>query len=508
MLKSIPLSQWGDVQLSHLLNRAGFGKAPAQGAPDVGAGPEAWVDRLLDTPARMNPSDEPEWVKGTNYSEKMMRNFRDLPETERRTKLKEMQRMNRQHVQSVREWWLDRILRSEEPLQEKLTLFWHGHFVSSSQKVKVGKHHWIQNNLLRYRGLGSFRDLTVAVGRDPAMLIYLDGARSQKGSPNENYARELMELFTLGEGHYTEDDIKAAARAFTGRLAGRYSDKSTLAPRQFDRGEKTFFGQTGRFDDADIVDIILQQQQASRYITRKLWEYFAYAHPEPEIVDSLALTFRENDYQLKPVLREMFLSQQFYSKKAVRTQIKSPVMWLASLARVLDLDPFPTKIGTRVLDQLGQQLLNPPSVKGWDGGRAWVSTTTLIMRNNLAHLLINGGSPGKAGLTGRIREIPQAVMDAMSEQQKQRLETMQQRAKFVEIPSLLRNKSLVAQWRKTSATEKLPLLVRTVYQGPISSASYSTLEKNPNLLLNSSNLPEALQQSIYELVAHPEFQLT
>ncbi|MEM6883480.1 MAG: DUF1800 domain-containing protein [Verrucomicrobiota bacterium] len=508
MLKPIPLSQWGDVQVAHLLNRAGFGQAPTQGAPDAKATPEDWVDRLLDVPAEADPADAPDWVAETNYSEKMMRNFRDLPEKERRDKLREMQRMNRQHVSSVREWWLDRMLKSEEPLQEKLTLFWHGHFVSSSQKVKVGKHHWIQNNLLRYQGMGSFRDLTVAIGRDPAMLYYLDGVRSKKSAPNENYARELMELFTLGEGHYTEDDIKEAARAFTGYKAGRYADKSTLVARQFDAGEKTFFGQTGNFDDEDIVDIILKEEQASKYITQKLWEYFAYANPEPQIVDSLAATFRDNDFQIKPVLREMFLSQQFYSKKAVRTQIKSPVMWLASLSRVLDLDPFPTRIGTRVLDQLGQELLNPPSVKGWDGGRAWVSTTTLIMRNNLAHLLINGGNPGKAGLGGRIREIPQDVMDSMSDQEKQRIANMKKRSKSVNIPSFLRNESLVAGWQQASAKEKLPLLVKTVYQGPINPASYTSLENNPNLMLTSSDPEAALKQNIYELVAHPEFQLT
>jgi len=508
MLKPITLSQWGNVQLAHLLNRAGFGKAPVNGSPDGIAKPESWVNRLLDAPTAIDPTDAPEWVASTDFSAATMQNFKDLPEAERRTKQKEMQRMNRLHVQSVREWWLDRMIQSHEPLQEKLTLFWHGHFVSSSQKVRAGKSHWIQNNLLRYQGMGSFRDLTVAIGRDPAMLMYLDGGRSQKKSPNENYARELMELFTLGEGHYTEDDIKEAARAFTGRKAHRYSDSSRLANYHFDDGSKTFLGQTGRFDDADIVDIVMEQEQASKYIVHKLWSYFAYANPEPQIVNSLASTLRENDYQIKPVLREMFLSQPFYSKKAIRTQIKSPVMWLTSLSRVLDLNPFPTKIGTRVLSQLGQELLNPPSVKGWDGGRAWVSTTTLIMRNNLAHLLIHGGNPSMAGLSSRIREIPQGIMDAMSDQQKQRIAKLQKRSKSVMIPSFLRNESLVAEWQKSSQKDKLPLLVKTVYQGPISPASYTALKNNPKLMLTSTSPEEALKQNIYELVAHPEFQLT
>lgn len=507
MLQPILHSQWSEVYLAHLLNRAGFGKAPTIGAPRQLAKPESWVDRLLDVPQSLDPADIPEWVEGTDFGSMQLRHFKSLPEKERREKLKEIRRMNRRHVASVREWWLERILQSKEPLQEKLTLFWHGHFVTSSQKVKVGLQHWVQNNLLRFEGMGSFRDLTVSVSRNPAMLMYLDGARSKKGAPNENFARELMELFTLGEGHYTEEDIKEAARAFTGRKVGRFSTESKLIERQFDSGPKTFFGKTGNFKDEDIIDIILEQEQASKYITRKLWEYFAYANPEPELIDSLAATFRSHDYQIKPVLREIFLSQAFYSKKAIRTQIKSPAMWLASMVRVLDIEPFPAHIGLRIMDQLGQELLNPPSVKGWDGGRAWVSTNTMITRNNLAHLLIYGGNPRKAGLGGRVREIPAEVIDAMTEEQQQRIERRKKNAKYHQIPSFLRNEALTAEWQKTPADKKLPLLVKKVYQGPIHPKSYAALEVHPQWMA-SGDPEEALKQNIYALVSHPEFQLT
>ncbi len=509
MLKTIPLSQWTDAHRAHLLNRAGFGKAPAHAAPNSKAAPEAWVDRLLDVPPQLDPSEAPEWTTEPLPSRKDFKGLRDLPDKERRAKIKEQQKKMRTELSSLRIWWLDRMLKSEEPLQEKMTLFWHGHFVSSSQKVKQSRLHWKQNNLFRYQGMSSFRDLTISVGRDPAMLQYLDGAKSKKGSPNENYARELMELFTLGEGHYTEEDIKESARAFTGWTSGRFSDDSTFRSNLFDSGEKEFLGETGNFNDKDIVNIILKQEQSAKYICKKLWEFYAYTHPEPEIVDALASTFRKHDYQIKPVLREMFLSQPFYSKQAVRTQIKSPVMWLVSLARVLDIDPFPARIGLRMMDSLGQELLNPPSVKGWDGGRSWVSTSTLILRNNLAHLLINGGKPGAVGLNARgIGQIPADALEVMSEQEKERIQQMQNRGKNFTLPSFLRNEALTAAWQQAATKDKLPLLVRTVYQGPISPNTYRDLETNPKLMLGSEDPQRTLQQNIYELVAHPEFQLT
>jgi uncharacterized protein (DUF1800 family) len=509
MLKPISHSQWSEVHQAHLLNRAGFGTAPAAGALSIKDSPETWVNRLLDVPTQPDPEDAPAWTREPTMTPAEFKKIRQLPEQERREQFQALQRMDRRNSNSLSSWWMDRMLNGSYPFQEKMTLFWHGHFVSSRDKVKRGDILWQQNNLLRYQGLGSFRDLTISVGRDAAMLVYLDGTKSKRASPNENYARELMELFTLGEGHYTEEDIKEAARAFTGWTVNRISPKANFRERQFDDGIKNFFGKSGNFNDENIIDIILSEDQAARYLTKKLWEYFAYRNPEPEIIESLAASFKENDYQIKPVLKEMFLSQPFYSKQAMRTQIKSPIMWLSSLVRILDLEPFPSQIGTRMVAQLGQDLFNPPSVKGWDGGRAWISTTTMIMRNNLAHLLINGGNTSQAGLASKnVREIPAEVIESMTAEQKTRLERFKKKGQYRTIPSFLHNQSLTAAWEATSEKERLPLLVKEVYQGPVSQTTYRTLETNRNLTLSDGNTRQALKKNIYELVSHPEFQLT
>jgi len=506
-MRSLYPTDWSSEYRDHLLNRAGFGISLKTNIPKDSQGPQGWVERLLDVPPSLSEDEMPPWTREPTPDLADFRRIRQMSEEERQRERRRIIRKSRQNLQSTQSWWLERMQKTPHPLQEKMTLFWHGHFVSSDAKVRSALCLWNQNQLFRSQGLGSFEDLTIAIGRDPAMLLYLDGSGSTKKAPNENYARELMELFTLGEGHYTEDDIRAAARAFTGWRARRFNATADFSKVDFDSEEKHFFGKSGNFNDKDIVKLILSKDQAARYLVTKLWTYFAYAQPETEIVDALAATLKRNNFLIKPVLRELFLAEPFYSRKALRTQIKSPVVWLVGLADLLDFNPFPYALGDRISTLLGQELFNPPSVKGWDGGRTWVSTSTLILRNNLASMLLLGGQPGEIGLGMRgIDDLPPAALEAMPDEMKKRLAQRRQSAANRTVPSLLYNESLTRAWKEAEPDSRFSLLARTCFRGPVSPASLDSLAQNCQSALHDGS-SSALRQTLKTFTTHPEYQL-
>ena len=292
-------------------------------------------------------------------------------------------------MQQAKAWWLDRMVRSPRPLQERLTLFWHGHLCSGFRDVRNSFQMFLQNQQLRYHAAGNFRTLLRTIARDPAMLEYLDNRVNRKEHPNENFAREVMELFVLGIGNYTEDDIKEAARAFTGWTNA--GNRFVFRRHWHDDGEKTVFGKTGRFDGDALIDILLEQPAAARLIAGKLFRYFAHDAPTAAVVDGLAATLRGADWKLRPMLKQLFRSRAFYDDRSVGTRIKSPVELVASLLRTMGVTQVPEAVGI-VLNggtaQLGQELLEPPNVKGWPGGRDWISTSTLLGRYNLAGGLV------------------------------------------------------------------------------------------------------------------------
>jgi hypothetical protein len=268
-----------------------------------------------------------------------------------------------------------------------MTLFWHGHFATEELKNDDYRLMLHQNATLRDLATSDMRSLLIAMSKDPAMLLYLDNRLNVKGHANENYAREILELFSLGIGNYTENDIKEAARAFTG---WRNQGLEFIDDReQHDDGVKTVFGQTGNWDGEDIVDLILQQEAAGEFIASKLYRFFVRTEISEQMTKNLATNLREDSYQLKPFLRTLFLSQDFYSEPSLGTQIKSPVHFLVSTYRKLGLEKIPgTPYFPAATNLLGQALGNPPNVKGWDGGRAWLNPSTILLRNNLiGHLL-------------------------------------------------------------------------------------------------------------------------
>ncbi len=304
--------------------------------------------------------------------------------------------------------WLNRIVHGPDPLREKLTLFWHGHFATSNKKVESVALMDRQNETLRSHAIGECAPLLEAIIADPAMLVWLDGGTSRKDKPNENFAREFLELFTLGAGNYTERDVREAARAFTGwtqqdsRRGFRETPSFTRDPTQVDDGPKTFLGQTGRWGPADIVRIVLDRPEAATFLARKLYRFFVSeaGPPAPELIEPLAAEIKSHHFAVAPVVEIILRSQHFYSPQAYRSRIKSPVEHTAGLVRMLEiprpaLNPLAL---SAACDLQGQELFAPPSVEGWVGGQAWINSATLLERTNWSSDVIwgraeNGLSP-------------------------------------------------------------------------------------------------------------------
>jgi uncharacterized protein (DUF1800 family) len=395
MLKPLSSGQWNFSTAAHLLNRAGFGGSPDEIQKLADLGLDQAVSLLLDYENIPDPTPNPDWAK-PNPEEiaRFREGIKNAATPDEKKKLQqEQQQLFQRRMLELRGWWLQRMTRGPRPFQEKMVLFWHGHFATSIEKVRNPYFMWRQNELFRRLATENWQHLLTEAGKDPAMLIWLDQAQSRRDHPNENFAREVMELFTLGEGHYTEHDIAEAARALTGWSLEPSEQKYIYRPRIHDDGDKTFLGRTGNLDGDDVIATIVAQPQAAKFITAKLWNYFAGQMPSPELNGALADVFRTNGNNFKPFLRAMFRSQEFYSDDIVRNQVKSPVQWLIGSVRMLECELPPPIVSWGMVRQLGQDLFAPPNVKGWDGGVTWITTNTLLTRYNDAQSLVEGTLP-------------------------------------------------------------------------------------------------------------------
>jgi uncharacterized protein (DUF1800 family) len=313
-----------------------------------------------------------------------------------------------QRKTAVQLWWLDRMLRSRRQLTEKMTLFWHNYFataVSKSPPEMMAQ----QNALFRAQGLGNFRTLLASVTRDPAMLVWLDNRYNTKAHPNENYAREVMELFALGLGNYTEDDVKEGARAFTGWTLK--NGQPFFNPAQHDAGLKTFLGHTGSFDADDAINIIVSQPIHQRYFARKLLEAFVYSDPEPELIEGVASVYALSGCDISRTLAAILRSNVFYSNRTYRALPKSPIEFAIGTLRYIGATQIPANL-PGALARMGQEPLNPPSVKGWDGGPTWINTSTMLARFNFINTLIATTAPAKPP-AGTVTNAPNVQPDAL-----------------------------------------------------------------------------------------------
>jgi uncharacterized protein (DUF1800 family) len=357
----------------HLYRRAGFGATLAELRDAMRQGLPATLARLLQGAAQADERDK----FLLSLGEQMAR--QDDPA-------------------ALRGWWIYCMIHTLHPLREKMTLFWHNHFATSIAKVQQTVLMFNQNNLLRRHALGKFHPLLLDMSRDPAMLVWLDSNNNVKGKANENYARELMELFSLGVGHYTENDIREAARAFTGWHVD--GDRFDYNPIFHDDGPKTVLGRHGNWNGEDMVRIVLEQPAAAHFLVRKLYRFFISetVNPPAALLEPLADAFRRSDYDINALVRTMLSSRHFFSAHAYRQRVKSPIEFIVSLVRALAPKTIAPSDLVAPLDQTGQSLFAPPNVKGWDGGRSWLNTATVLARHNFASKAVVSYFPGADNL--------------------------------------------------------------------------------------------------------------
>ena len=435
----IKAAAFGYDHARHLLWRAGFGGTPEQIQTLVGWGPEKSVDYLLDVDkipyeeVKLDQFDKSIIRPPSPEEQAKARAARQSQNEEAVARLRVMQQeretRDREQAKQMQQWWLRRMIETPRPLEEKMTLFWHGHFATSFRTVENSYHMFLQNNLFRKHGGsgGNFGDLLYAIIRDPAMLKYLNNNESRKGHPNENLAREIMELFSLGLGSYTETDIKEGARALTGYTF--YDDEFQFQKNNHDTGNKNILGSSGNFDGDGFVKTILETKACSRYVARKLYKYFVADIPPLEATDNdrtldpamraaiqdLATTLSANKYAIRPVLRRMFLSEHFYDAKIRGQQIKSPVQLVVGAIRSLNTPVRSLSLLNDALDLMGQNILMPPSVKGWDGGRSWINTSTLYVRQNIMAFLLTGKKPqGYDAMANQEKFDPQPLLSELA----------------------------------------------------------------------------------------------
>jgi uncharacterized protein (DUF1800 family) len=344
------------ARVAHLLRRAGFGSTEAELDEFTALGFMGAIDRLLNY-EQVDDSTTDALVASIDVSS----------------------------IEGARYAWLMRMLNTRRPLQEKMTLFWHTHFATAASKVRRAAVMLAQIQLFRDNALGNFESLLQQVTRDPAMLQWLDNNQNRKGRPNENYAREVMELFTMGIGNYTDADVKEAARAFTGYTANR-AGQFAFNPDQHDDGDKTFLGVTRNWDADDILSVLVRHPSTARRLTTKLFTYFVYDNPTDETIDRLSNTYINTGFSMREVVRDILSGPEFLSQQAFHGQVKQPVELVIGALKALNVQNIGPDL-PQMTRRMGQDLLNPPDVSGWKQGDGWISAATMIERLNFAERL-------------------------------------------------------------------------------------------------------------------------
>ncbi len=379
---TLPLKNLDFDAARHLVNRAGLGGNLTEVQQYVGLSPDEAAKKMLSPQSRFTV-DPPSWVS-TAF---------DSPRVQDKSTVEVRQEYNRRQnvrITELREWWLTQMVQTEAPLAERMTLFWHNHFATSNQKVRPAQWMWRQHMILRDNALGNFSTMLNAVAKDPAMIIYLDGINSKKEQPNENFAREVMELFTLGEGNYTEKDIKEAARAFTGWSVDRETGEFLFRKGAHDPNEKLVLGARGKLDGEAVIKVLLQQPRTAEFITEKLWKELVSPTPDKVEVKRLAAIFRDSGYEMKPLVQAILSSQSFYAAENRGAIIKSPVDLVVGTVRAFGMkaERMNGAVGATAL--LGQTLFAPPNVKGWPGGESWVNSASLLNRKQFVERIFRG----------------------------------------------------------------------------------------------------------------------
>lgn len=469
-------------RLQHLFWRAGFGPASSDWLAWLRRPPEVWWPMMK----RLSAQDPGELfitsdvVRGLIIGAGEFARIEELRPEERQERRAQQHKM----LQSLNLLWLEEMTLTPAQLREKTALFWHGHFASRNLNIVF------QQDLLhiiRKHALGNFGELLRAVSKSAAMLAFLNNQQNRKAKPNENFAREVMELFTLGRGHYTERDVKEAARAFTGwgfNAKGEFVFRS----HQHDRGVKTVLGHTGRFDGDDVLDILLEQRQTARFIARKMYRFFVNdEHVPEERVQQLGDRFYDSGYDISSLLDDIFTADWFFDPENMGNQIKSPVVFWVGMRRALPMELDDPEAQLLLQRALGQVLFHPPNVAGWPGGRAWIDATTLMLRLRLPHLL----AAGDAVDISLAEDDDIAMGQGRASRLRQRLT-----AELLWTP-------LFEIFDQTPTEDLLPALAHYLWQTPATEERLSIVRK----YIRTTSRERLLQTAVLQLMATPEYQL-
>ncbi|MEO6219211.1 MAG: DUF1800 domain-containing protein, partial [Ginsengibacter sp.] len=365
----------------HLLWRAAFGPM-AENVNELGKISQKDLYQLLVKTS----SKKPEQLNvANNLFDGFIKGVQDVTQLQKlsQEQKKMLRKQSVYDLKNLNLTWLGQMINSEAQLREKMSLFWHGHFACRVINIFFQQQ---LLNVIRENALGNFGELLREVSKSPAMISFLNNQQNKKQHPNENFAREVMELFTIGRGNYTENDVKEGARSFTGwgfNLKGEFVERLIF----HDTGKKTFLGKTGNFTGDDIIDMLLEQQQTAKYITRKLYRFFVNDTPEESKIEWLADRFYHSNYDIKSLLEDIYMSDWFYDQKNIGTHIKSPVELLAGIRRLIPMEL--EKPETQLLFQraLGQIIFYPPNVAGWPGGKNWIDSSALMLRMRIPQIL-------------------------------------------------------------------------------------------------------------------------
>lgn len=461
-----PLSH--QEKLKHLYSRACFGMSAEQAFADSRAPIKEHVGYLLEQ------AKDPEALNAVHEHLLPRTAYRDMSEEE----IRAFGRARQRHEESVNLTWMLRLCTTDKPFLEKMTLFWHGHFA-----CRNGNGWFLQqlNDVHREHALGNFRDMVLSVSRTPAMLSFLNNQQNRKSRPNENFARELLELFTIGVGNYKESDVKAAARAFTGwRYSGRHDPAFNFNQREHDSGLKTFLGDTGKFGGADIIDIILRRRKCANFLATKLYAFFVSDEPNPHNIEQLARVIFSSDYSMQETMEYLLTADWFYARENVGNLIKSPVELIVGLSRQFNVRYDEPNSLLRLQRSLGQALFYPPNVAGWPGGQKWIDSSSLMARMKMPSTVLNGGV---IEIQGKIDPEDEAFVALLRREQRQVNRRLRTQAdwKMIEdtIPAGTTDATL-AKW-----------LIAT----PLSPKKLALIRSN------------SLKGSCLQLVSMPEYQL-
>jgi uncharacterized protein (DUF1800 family) len=427
-----------------------------------------------------------------NLVDGFMKGVKDVIEMQKKeldpAQKKKIREQSREDLKNLNIRWLDEMINSEAQLREKVALFWHGHFA-----CRVINSYFQQQllDVIRVNALGNFKDLLRGVSKSAAMLQFLNNQQNKKQHPNENFAREVMELFTMGRGNYTENDIKEAARAFTG-WGFNISGEFVFRKNQHDTGNKTVLGKSGNFNGDDVIDILLEQKQTALYITKKVYKFFVNENVDAQKIEWLGNRFYQSGYNIKSLLEDIFTSDWFYAEKNIGNKIKSPIELLAGIRRFLPMEMNNDQAQLLFQRTLGQVLFYPPNVAGWPGGKTWIDSSTLMLRLRIPQILT-----ANEVLNIRPKDDDDVMMGQMME------------AKMNKIREVTKGGVGVVDWglvnkvySSTSRENLLNKISDTLLQTK-SKVSTSVLSKH----INNESRENYIKSAIVNIMSTPEYQL-